>query len=101
MAALTIPLVLRRRVSHRRSVAEYLSMGALTVAIFTASLLIFERATNVSLVSRIFEGTIGARTRADYSVSFVPRIKPQRATLNGVATPAPTSAARPAATASR
>ena len=64
-------------------------MAAVTVALFTVGLLAFERVTNVSLVSRIFEGTIGARTRADYSVSFVPRIKPQRATVQVAATPTP------------
>ena len=87
MAALTVPLVLRRRVSRRRSLAEYLSMGAITVALFTAGVFVFERVTNVSLVARIFEGTIGARTRADYSMSLVPRVKPVRSTVVVAATP--------------
>ena len=64
-------------------------MAALTVAIFTAGVLIFERVTDTPLVSRIFAGTIAARTRADYSVSFMPRIRPVRATVQVAATPTP------------
>ncbi|HET7771723.1 MAG TPA: hypothetical protein VFN74_23320 [Chloroflexota bacterium] len=89
MAALTVPLTLRRHSSRRRSVAEYLAMASVTVAIFTGGVLFFERVTNTPLVSRIFAGTIAARTRADYSVSFMPRIRPQRATVHVVTTPTP------------
>jgi hypothetical protein len=90
VAALSFPLALHRRPSHRRSVFEYLAMAVVTIAIFVVVLLAIERVTDTPLVSRIFAGTIGARTRADYSVTIAPRIKPLRPGGATVATPVAT-----------
>ena len=56
-------------------------MAAVTMAVFVLALLVIERVTNTPLVSRLFEGTIGARTRADYSATFSPRIAPVRSSV--------------------
>jgi hypothetical protein len=62
-------------------------MAAVTIAAFVVVLLVFEQVTDTPLVSRIFAGTIAARTRADYSATFSPRIKPQRQTGTTSSTP--------------
>jgi hypothetical protein len=87
VAALSIPLAVRRRVSRRRSTLEYLSMAAVTIVAFVVLLLAIEQVTDTPLVSRIFAGTIAARTRADYSVTLSPRIKPQRQSGTTSSTP--------------
>ena len=92
MAAVTIPLVLRRRTSRRRSTFDYLTMAAVTMALFVMGLRVFERVTDTPLVSRIIEGTIAARTRADYSVTFSPRIRPVRSTVTQAPTATPGAA---------
>lgn len=56
-------------------------MALVTMAVFVLALLAIERITNTPLVSRIFEGTIGARTRADYSATFSPRVAPVRSSV--------------------
>ena len=89
MAALPVPLVLRRRAGKRRSALEYLSMAAVTIALFVVALLVIERITDTPLVSRIWSGTIAARTRADYSVTLSPRIRPMRPSSQATSTPAP------------
>ena len=66
-------------------------MAIVTIAIFVVVLLAIERVTDTPLVSRIFAGTIGARTRADYSATIIPRIKPLRGTTS--ATPVPSTSA--------
>jgi len=62
-------------------VVDYLVMAAVTIAVFVVVLLVIERVTDTPLVTRIFKGTIAARERADYSVTFTPRVKPVRASL--------------------
>ena len=84
---------MRRRVSRRRSALAYLAMAAVTIAVFIVVLLAIEQVTDTPLVSRIFAGTIAARTRADYSVSIIPRIKPVRSSITTSATPAATTGA--------
>ncbi len=65
-------------------------MAAVTIAVFIVALLVIERVTDTPLVSRIFAGTIAARTRADYSVTLSPRIKPMRSSGTTSATPVAT-----------
>ncbi len=56
-------------------------MALITMAVFVLALLAIERITDTPLVSRIFAGTIAARTRADYSATFSPRVAPVRSSL--------------------
>ena len=98
MAALTVPLVLRRQAGRRRSAFEYLGMAVVTIAIFVVALLVIERVTDTPLVSRIIHGTIAARTRADYSVTIGPRIRPVRSSVTNGTAPSGTTSPTPVAT---
>lgn len=53
-------------------------MGAATFAAFVVLLFGFDLLGGSALVERLIEGTLRARTRADYSVRVEQRVKPVR-----------------------
>ncbi len=82
MAAISSPSPLARlrawRATRRKSAADFLALGLVTVAAFMLLLLGFDAMGGTNLVAHAFSGTLSARSRADYSGTFGVRVKPLR-----------------------
>ena len=82
MAAISTPSPLARlrawRTTRRKSSADLLALGAVTVAAFVLLLVGFDALGGTAMVTRAFSGTLSARSTADYSGTFGVRVKPLR-----------------------